>query len=159
MLPWERSWACLEKSLALTKARLGVMRMATNKEKIRVLLSKSRLDAHDRGIRVLARALRDEGMEVVFTEYRFPEEIVKVALEEDVNIIGISFSSGGQVRVCTEVIRLLKEKGMDTPLIIGGGIPPFDVPKLEEIGVKGVFRGGSKLKESTDCIRNVVAQK
>lgn len=122
--------------------------------KIRVLLTKGRLDAHNRGVKTVARSLMNEGMEVIYTEYRVPEDIVSSALQEDVDVIGISFSSGGQVRVTDEVLRLLKKKGMgDKLIIVGGSIPPHDVPRLKEIGVSRVFRQGDFLDQITNHIR------
>jgi len=122
--------------------------------KIRVLLTKGRLDAHNRGVKTVARSLMNEGMEVIYTEYRVPEDIVSSALQEDVDVIGISFSSGGQVRVTDQVLRLLKKKGMgDKLIIVGGSIPPHDVPRLKEIGVSRVFRQGDFLDQITNHIR------
>lgn len=134
--------------------------MSPEASKIRVLLTKAQLDGHDRGVRTVARSLRDSGMEVILTDYRLPEDIVSTALQEEVDIIGISFSSGGQVRVSQEVLGLLKKNGReDTPLIVGGSIPPFDVPKLKEMGVKGIFRQGSRIESIVEQIRSLLGEK
>ncbi|MBO0726879.1 MAG: cobalamin B12-binding domain-containing protein, partial [Blastocatellia bacterium] len=101
--------------------------------KIRVLLAKPGLDGHDRGVKVIARALRDAGMEVIYTGLRqTPEQIVNAALQEDVDIVGLSILSGAHMTIFPRVIELMREKGMDDTLLFGGGIiPEDDVPKLK----------------------------
>lgn len=122
--------------------------MNAKDKKIRVLLTKSQLDGHDRGVRYIARKLREAGMEVIFTRYRNPNEIVTSALQEDVDVIGISFSVGGHTVVSAEVIKSLKEKNIGSiPIIIGGIIPGDDMAELCEMGVSGVFGPGSSASE------------
>jgi methylmalonyl-CoA mutase cobalamin-binding domain/chain len=113
---------------------------------IRVLLTKSFIDSHDRAIKVIAVALRDAGMEVILVDYETPEDIIDMAVDEGVDIIGISFMSGGQVQVTEEAMRLLQEGGHDLPVVVGGTVRPFDVPALEAAGVKAIFRGGEKME-------------
>lgn len=133
--------------------------MNASNKKIRVLLTKSQLDGHDRGVRYLARKLREAGIEVIFTRYRSPGEIVNSALQEDVDVIGISFSVGGHSVISGEVIKSLQEKGMDNiPLIIGGIIPGDDMSELLGMGVSGVFGPGSCAGEVVEHIRTHVAK-
>ncbi|KIV54313.1 methylmalonyl-CoA epimerase [Aneurinibacillus migulanus] len=129
--------------------------------KIRVLVAKPGLDGHDRGALVIAQALRDEGMEVVYTGLRqTPAQIVASAIQEDVNVIGLSCLSGAHNELFPEVIRLLKEQGADDIIVIGGGvIPDEDIPFLEEQGVVKVFTPGTKTKDTADFIRHKVSEK
>ena len=114
----------------------------------RVLLTKSFIDSHDRAIATIALALRDAAMEVVLIDYEQPEDVVTVALQEDVDIIGLSFMSGGQVETTQKIVAELKRRGVDDlPLVVGGVIRPFDVPPLEEAGVREIFRGGAPLAD------------
>lgn len=126
--------------------------------KIRVLVAKPGLDGHDRGAKVVARALRDAGMEVIYTGlHQTPEMIVETAIQEDVDVIGLSTLSGAHFPLFPEVVRLLRERGVDDILVIGGGIiPPEDVPKLKEAGVAEVFGPGTPLKEIVEYIRRNV---
>ncbi len=124
------------------------------KQKIRALLTKSIMDAHDRGVRYVAMELKDAGMEVIFTRYGVPQEIINTAAQEDVDVIGISFSSGDPKIIISEVLRLLKKKKMgNVPVIVGGVIPEDDVPELLQAGVKGVFGPGSYAKDIIATIR------
>src|SRR3990167_9449834 len=104
--------------------------------KIRVVIAKPGLDGHDRGAKVVARALRDAGMEVIYTGLRqTPEQIVTAALQEDADVIGLSILSGAHNHICPRVVQLLKERGLDEVLVVVGGIiPDVDLPKLGEIG-------------------------
>ena len=113
--------------------------------KIRVVIAKPGLDGHDRGAKVIARALRDAGMEVIYTGLRqTPEQIVGAALQEDADVIGMSILSGAHMHACPRVMELLKEKGLDDVLVLVGGIiPDVDIPKLQAMGVKGIFLPGS----------------
>ena len=111
----------------------------------RVLLSKSFIDSHDRAIGTIAKALRDAGMEVVFVEYQVAEEIAAAALQEDVDVIGVSFMSGGQVDVTRRLQEALREHARDLPVVVGGTIRPFDIPELEQTGIRAIFRGGEPL--------------
>ena len=122
---------------------------------IKVLIAKPGLDGHDRGAKVLTLGLRDEGMEVVYTGLRqTPEKIVQAAVQEDVDVIGLSCLSGAHNYLFPEVSRLMKEKGMSGVLLIGGGIiPAEDIPSLRENGVNGVFGPGTAIKEIADFIR------
>jgi methylmalonyl-CoA mutase C-terminal domain/subunit len=109
--------------------------------KLRVVIAKPGLDGHDRGAKVIARALRDAGMEVIYTGLRqTPEMIAAAALQEDADVIGLSILSGAHNHIAPRLMQLLKEKGLDDVLVlIGGIIPDIDIPKLKEIGVKGIF--------------------
>ena len=117
--------------------------------KIRVVIAKPGLDGHDRGAKVIARALRDAGMEVIYTGLRqTPEQIVAAALQEDADAIGLSILSGAHMHICPRVMQLLKEKGLDDVLVvIGGIIPDVDIPKLHEAGIKGVFLPGTPMQD------------
>ncbi|MFB3854226.1 MAG: cobalamin B12-binding domain-containing protein [Vicinamibacterales bacterium] len=126
--------------------------------KIRVVIAKPGLDGHDRGAKVIARALRDAGMEVVYAGLRqTPEQIVGAALQEDVDVIGLSILSGAHNTICPRVMELLREKGLDDVLVVVGGIiPDVDLPRLRAIGIEGVFRPGSAMQEIVEFIRTRV---
>jgi len=130
------------------------------KKVIRVLLAKPGLDGHNRGARLLTLGLRDEGMEVIYTGLRkSPEEIVNQALQERVDVIGLSILSGVHNTLLPRVVDLAKEKGMDDVLLIAGGaIPDEDIPFLQERGIRAVFGYGSTIKEIADYIRENVKQ-
>jgi methylmalonyl-CoA mutase C-terminal domain/subunit len=117
--------------------------------KIRVVIAKPGLDGHDRGAKVIARALRDAGMEVIYTGLRqTPEQIASAALQEDADVVGLSILSGAHNHIAPRLMELLKEKGLDDVLVlIGGIIPDVDIPKLKEIGVKGVFLPGTPMQD------------
>ena len=119
-----------------------------------MVIAKPGLDGHDRGAKVIARALRDAGMEVIYTGLRqTPEQIVTAALQEDADVIGLSILSGAHNHIAPRMMELLKEKGLDDVLVvIGGIIPDIDVPKLKAIGVKGVFPPGTPMQEIIDFI-------
>lgn len=125
---------------------------------IRVLLAKPGLDGHDRGVKVIARALRDAGMEVIYTGLRqTPEQIVNAALQEDVDIIGLSILSGAHMTIFPRVRELMRERGMNDVLLFGGGIiPEDDIPKLQEAGVGAVFLPGTSTEEIVKYIRENV---
>ena len=125
---------------------------------IRVLLAKPGLDGHDRGVKVIARALRDAGMEVIYTGLRqTPEQIVNAALQEDVDIIGLSILSGAHMTIFPRVVELMREKGMEDVLIFGGGIiPEDDIPKLKAIGVGAIFLPGATTEQTIQYIRDNV---
>jgi len=128
-------------------------------KRIKVLLAKPGLDGHDRGAKVLALGLRDEGMEVIYTGLRqTPEKIVQAAVQEDVNIVGLSCLSGAHMYFFPEVTRLLKEKGLRDIIVLGGGIiPQEDIPLLKENGIKEIFGPGTPVKYIAEYIRqNVV---
>ena len=122
--------------------------------KIRVVIAKPGLDGHDRGAKVIARALRDAGMEVIYTGLRqTPEQIVTAALQEDADVIGLSILSGAHNHIAPRLMDLLKAKGLDDVLVvIGGIIPDVDIPKLRELGVKGIFLPGTPMQDIIDFI-------
>ena len=126
--------------------------------KIRIVIAKPGLDGHDRGAKVIARALRDAGMEVIYTGLRqTPEQIVDAALQEDADVIGLSILSGAHNHICPRLMELVKEKGLDDVLVvIGGIIPDVDVPKLNEIGVRGVFQPGTPMQAIAEFIESNV---
>jgi methylmalonyl-CoA mutase C-terminal domain/subunit len=128
-------------------------------KKIRVLVAKPGLDGHDRGAKVIARALRDAGMEVIYTGLRqTPEMVVEAALQEDVDAIGLSILSGAHMALVPRVMELLKEQEMlDVPVFIGGIIPGEDMAKLTKMGVSGVFGPGTSTEAIVDSIREKVA--
>jgi methylmalonyl-CoA mutase C-terminal domain/subunit len=128
--------------------------------KIRVLVAKPGLDGHDRGAKVIARALRDAGMEVIYTGLRqTPEMIVNTALQEDVQVIGLSILSGAHNAIVPRVMELLKEKQMtDVLVILGGIVPDEDAAQLKQLGVAAVFQPGSRLESIVDFIRTAVKQ-
>jgi methylmalonyl-CoA mutase C-terminal domain/subunit len=123
-------------------------------KKIRVVIAKPGLDGHDRGAKVIARALRDAGMEVIYTGLRqTPEQIVGAALQEDADVIGLSILSGAHNHIAPRVMELLREKGLDDVLVvIGGIIPDVDAPRLKAIGVRGIFVPGTPMQEIVDFI-------
>lgn len=127
-------------------------------KKIRVLIAKPGLDGHDRGAKVIARALRDAGMEVIYTGLRqTPEQIVETAIQEDVNVIGLSILSGAHNFLLPKVTQLLKEKNAEDILVIGGGvIPEEDIPGLKEAGIAEVFTPGTPTSEIIDFIKTHV---
>ncbi len=128
----------------------------TNSErKLRVLVAKPGLDGHDRGARVIARAYRDAGFEVVYTGlHQTPEQIVTAALQEDVDLIGLSCLSGAHMTLFKRVVELLKErKAEDIPVIGGGIIPGDDIPKLKEAGIREIFLPGTSLASIVDWTR------
>jgi methylmalonyl-CoA mutase C-terminal domain/subunit len=126
---------------------------------IRVLVAKPGLDGHDRGAKIIARALRDAGMEVIYTGLRqTPEMIVNAALQEDVQVIGLSILSGAHKAIVPRVMELLREKDMtDVKVVIGGIIPDEDAAALKRDGVAGVFQPGASLEEIVGFIRSAVA--
>jgi methylmalonyl-CoA mutase C-terminal domain/subunit len=123
-------------------------------ERIRVVIAKPGLDGHDRGAKVIARALRDAGMEVIYTGLRqTPEQIASAALQEDADVIGLSILSGAHNHIAPRLMDLLKQKGIDDVLVvIGGIIPDVDIPKLKAIGVKGIFLPGTPMQDIVDFI-------
>jgi methylmalonyl-CoA mutase C-terminal domain/subunit len=123
--------------------------------KVRVLVAKPGLDGHDRGAKVVARALRDAGFEVIYTGLRqTPEQIAEAALQEDVNVVAMSILSGAHPHLFPKVVNLLREKGMDDVLIIGGGvIPETDIPALKEAGIAEVFTPGTPTGDIVEFIK------
>jgi len=131
------------------------------RKKIRVLIAKPGLDGHDRGAKVVARALRDAGMEVIYTGlHKTSEEIVEIALQEDVDVIGLSILSGAHMTYFPKILKLMKEKGLDDVLLCGGGIiPEEDKKKLKEMGVGELFGPGTPLKEIVEYIEKWVEER
>lgn len=126
-----------------------------SEKRIRVLVAKPGLDGHDRGAKVIAQALRDGGMEVVYTGLRqTPEQIVSAALQEDVDVVGMSILSGAHGTLFPEVVNLLREKGAGDVLVVGGGIiPEEDIPALKEAGVAEIFGPGTPLANVVNYIK------
>ena len=127
--------------------------------RIRVVVAKPGLDGHDRGAKVVARALRDAGMEVVYTGlHQTPEQIVETALQEDADAVGLSVLSGAHMTLFARVVELLRSKGATDVLVFGGGIIPVaDIPKLAELGVAKVFTPGATTHEIVDWVRTALA--
>jgi methylmalonyl-CoA mutase C-terminal domain/subunit len=123
-------------------------------KKIRVVIAKPGLDGHDRGAKVIARALRDAGMEVIYTGLRqSPEQIAAAALQEDADVIGLSILSGAHMHICPRLMELLREKGLDHVLVVVGGIiPDVDMPKLRAMGIAGIFLPGSPMQDIVQFI-------
>jgi methylmalonyl-CoA mutase C-terminal domain/subunit len=125
----------------------------TKTKKARVLLAKSEMEAHDRGIRYVATVLRDAGFEVILIRYEIPDEVVKTAMEESVDVIGLTFYSGGVMHDTSVIMRLLKEQGMnDIAVIIGGVIPKTLIPRLKEMGIAKVVGPGDSIKKVVEFI-------
>ena len=129
--------------------------------KIRVLVAKPGLDGHDRGAKVIARALRDAGMEVIYTGLRqTPEQIVHAAIQEDADVIAMSILSGAHNHLFPRVMELLKEKSIDDVLVIGGGVIPMeDIPGLKNAGIAAVFTPGTPTSETINFIKNNLKRK
>jgi methylmalonyl-CoA mutase C-terminal domain/subunit len=127
----------------------------------RVLIAKPGLDGHDRGAKVVARALRDAGMEVIYTGLRqTPEQIAAAALQEDVDVIGLSILSGAHLPICQKLVELLRERGVsDIPIFVGGIIPTQDIPELKKMGVGEVFLPGTTLQQVIDGVRKVAEER
>jgi methylmalonyl-CoA mutase C-terminal domain/subunit len=123
--------------------------MEPSARKVRVLIAKPGLDGHDRGAKVVARALRDAGLEVIYTGLRqSPEQIVAAAVQEDVGIVGLSILSGAHMLICKRVVELLQEKGLSgVKVFVGGIIPAQDIPELKKLGIAEVFLPGASLQD------------
>jgi methylmalonyl-CoA mutase, C-terminal domain len=129
--------------------------------KIRVVIAKPGLDGHDRGAKVIARALRDAGMEVIYLGLRqTPEQIVAAALQEDADVIGLSILSGAHNHICPRVVELLKAQGLDDVLVVVGGIiPDVDIPRLGALGITGVFLPGTPMQTIVEFITSHVRRR
>jgi methylmalonyl-CoA mutase C-terminal domain/subunit len=127
-------------------------------ERIRVVVAKPGLDGHDRGAKVVARALRDAGMEVVYTGlHQTPEQIVETVVQEDADAVGLSVLSGAHMTLFERLAELLRERGIDDVVVIGGGIiPDEDIPELERLGVARIFTPGATTTEIVDWVRDNV---
>jgi methylmalonyl-CoA mutase C-terminal domain/subunit len=132
--------------------------MVETERKIRILIAKPGLDGHDRGAKVVARALRDSGFEVIYTGLRqTPEQIAEAALQEDVDAVGLSILSGAHMKLFPKIMKLLAKKGMDDVLVIAGGIiPEDDVEPLKKLGIKAIFGPGTPTGEIIEFIRKHV---
>lgn len=132
-----------------------------NTRKIRVVVAKPGLDGHDRGAKIIARALRDAGMEVIYTGlHQTPEQIAATVIQEDADAIGLSILSGAHMTLVPKVVRLLSEQGVDDVVItVGGTIPADDIPELEKLGVAKVFTPGSSTDEIVEFFRSAVAER
>ena len=130
----------------------------TSEQKIRVLIAKPGLDGHDRGAKVIARALRDAGMEVIYTGlHQTPEMIAEAALQEDVDAVGLSILSGAHMALFPRIIEELRKRGLDDVLVYAGGIiPDDDIPAVKEMGVAGVFGPGTPMEEAVKFVREHV---
>jgi methylmalonyl-CoA mutase C-terminal domain/subunit len=131
----------------------------TEQRKVRVVIAKPGLDGHDRGAKVIARALRDAGMEVVYTGLRqSPEQIVAAAAQEDADVIGLSILSGAHLAVCRRVVELLHERGMDAVRVfVGGIIPAQDIAELRQLGITNVFLPGASTQDVIRAIESAAA--
>ena len=127
-------------------------------KKIRILIAKPGLDGHDRGAKVVAQALRDAGMEIIYTGlHQTVDQIVNVALQEDVDIIGLSILSGAHIPICEKLIKKMKEKGIgEKMVVVGGVIPERDIKKLHDIGIKGIFPNGSSFDTIITFLRDSI---
>jgi methylmalonyl-CoA mutase, C-terminal domain len=127
---------------------------------VRIVVAKPGLDGHDRGAKVVARALRDAGMEVVYTGlHQTPEQIVQAALQEDADAIGLSVLSGAHLTLFARVVELLKEKDAEDVVVFGGGIiPEADIPELERLGVRKIFTPGASMAQIVEWVRANVGQ-
>lgn len=130
-------------------------------ERLRVLVAKPGLDGHDRGAKVIARAFRDAGFEVIYTGLRqTPEQIVNAALQEDADVVGLSVLSGAHMTLCPRIMDLMKQQGLDDVLVvIGGIIPDQDVPKLKALGISEVFQPGASTEDIINYIRQHARKK
>lgn len=130
-------------------------------QKIRVLVAKPGLDGHDRGAKIIARAFRDAGFEVIYTGLRqTAKQVVTAALQEDVDVIGLSVLSGAHMTLCPEIMKLLRKEEMEDVLVIVGGIiPDGDIPRLKEDGISEIFQPGASTEDIVSYIRSRVHQK
>ena len=129
----------------------------TERSKLRILVTKPGLDGHDRGVKVVARAYRDAGFEVIYTGlHQTPEQIITAALQEDVDLIGLSCLSGAHMTLFKRVLDLLDERKADIPIIVGGIIPEDDIPKLKQMGIGEIFLPGTPLNTIVDWTRRNV---
>jgi methylmalonyl-CoA mutase C-terminal domain/subunit len=125
---------------------------------VRVLVAKVGLDGHDRGIKVVARLLRDAGMEVVYTGlFQTPETVASAAIQEDVDVVGLSMLSGAHMTLAPLVVRALRERGSEIPVVLGGIVPPQDLDELQELGIAAVFGPGAGAEEIVRTITGIVA--
>ena len=143
----------------MTRATAELLRLrGVVDERIRVVIAKPGLDGHDRGAKIIARALRDAGMEVIYTGlHQTPEQIVETVIQEDADAVGLSILSGAHMTLVPRIAALLKEQGIDdVVLVVGGTIPADDIPELKRLGVSEIFTPGSPVQEIIDFIQNSV---
>lgn len=132
-----------------------MMERKKNNRKIRVLISKSKMDVHDRGVRYTARKMREGGLEVILIRHGMIDEVANIAEQEGVNVIGLSFSAGGHISSFKLLQEILKKRGIDDILLIAGGvIPEDDVPEMKKIGVAGIFGAGSSADDAVSFIKS-----
>jgi methylmalonyl-CoA mutase, C-terminal domain len=133
---------------------------AATQRKIRVVVAKPGLDGHDRGAKIIARALRDAGMEVIYTGlHQTPEQIVATVIQEDADAVGLSILSGAHMTLVPRIVELLREEGIeDVVVTVGGTIPADDIPELRELGVDAVFTPGAPTSEIIDFIQSAVSE-
>jgi methylmalonyl-CoA mutase, C-terminal domain len=134
---------------------------ATTERKIRVVVAKPGLDGHDRGAKIIARALRDAGMEVIYTGlHQTPEQIVETVIQEDADAVGLSILSGAHMTLVPRIMELLKQQGADDVVVTAGGtIPSEDVAELKELGVAEIFTPGASTEQAVDFIREAVGRR
>jgi methylmalonyl-CoA mutase C-terminal domain/subunit len=127
-------------------------------KKIKILIGKPGLDGHDRGAKVTALALRDAGMEVIYTGlHQTVEQIVRTAVQEAVDVVGLSIMSGAHIPICQKLLEMMKDEGLqEIPVVVGGVIPKQDIPRLNELGIAGVFPGGTHFDEIVSGINEIV---
>lgn len=127
-------------------------------KKIKILIGKPGLDGHDRGAKIIALALRDAGMEVIYTGlHQTVEQIVKAAVQEAVDVVGLSIMSGAHLPICRKILQIMKNEGIqEIPVVIGGVIPKQDIPELNKVGIAAVFPGGTSFDEIVSGIKKVV---
>ncbi|HXR14432.1 MAG TPA: cobalamin B12-binding domain-containing protein [Solirubrobacteraceae bacterium] len=136
-----------------------MMAASTSKKKIRIVVAKPGLDGHDRGAKIIARAMRDAGMEVIYTGlHQTPEQIVETVIQEDADAVGLSILSGAHMTLVPRIVELLREQGAgDVVVTVGGTIPAADIPALKELGVAEVFTPGASTSAAIEFIRGAVA--
>lgn len=134
--------------------------MGAPQERIRVIIAKVGLDGHDRGVKIVARTLRDAGMDVIYTGlHRSPEEVVEAAVQEDVDVLGVSILSGAHMTVFPRIVQLLRDRGADIIVVGGGVIPEDDLPKLHDLGVREILLQDTPPDAIVAMIRRVVAER
>jgi methylmalonyl-CoA mutase C-terminal domain/subunit len=160
-LPLQQTWRMYPAWYNLFGVSYTQESLPMSERKIRVLIAKPGLDGHDRGAKVIARALRDAGMEVIYTGLRqTPEMIVEAALQEDVDVIGLSILSGAHMAIVPRVMALLGESGQeDVAVLLGGIIPDEDVTVLEEMGIVGIYGPGTSTETIIDRVREVAGNR
>ena len=133
--------------------------LSPTRKRPKILVTKLGLDGHDRGAKVVAKALKDSGFEVVYLGvHRTPEEVIRTAIEEDVDAIGVSILSGSHLELINDLMKLAKKEGINVPIIVGGIIPPEDIPKLKEMGVVEVCPPGTSLKDIVELFKRVTSR-